>query len=140
MDQTDWTALLKTDDGVRLQAGASTDDLHACETALGSPLPPELRSLYLASDGVWDEPGQWFIIWPLEDVARRNKLANQVDGSARSLWIGFGDEGTGDPFCTDRLGGTAVYHWSSIDQAATPLAGDLAEFWTAMVAGLLPPH
>src|SRR5690349_19543345 len=97
VDRTDWTAILSADDGIRLQRGASIDDLHACETALGSPLPSELRRLYLVSDGVWDERGQWFAIWPLADVAQRNGLANEVEGPARSLWIGFGDDGTGSP-------------------------------------------
>lgn len=140
LDQTDWTALLAAGGGVRLQSGASIDDLNACEAALGSHLPPQLRSLYSVSDGVWDEAGQWFVIWPLGEVTQRNRLANDVEGPARSRWIGFADDGTGDPFCVDRLGGTALYHWSPIDQTATPMAIDLEEFWTAWVAGNLPPY
>lgn len=140
VERSDWRATLSTYDGVRLQFGALIDDLHACEDGIGSPLPPELRWLYLASDGVWNEPGQWFVIWPLADVFERNRLANELEGPARSLWIGFGDDGTGSPFCLDRLGGTAVYHWSPIDHAATLLADGLEGFWTAWVEGSLPTH
>ena len=140
MDSGEWGALLSTDDGLRLQAHAGADDLTACERALGSRLPQQLRNLYLASDGVWDEPGQWFVIWPLSEVVARNRAANQVEGLGRREWIGFGDDGTGSPFCVDRLGGDAVFHWSSIDQEATRLARDVVEFWTAWLAGSLPPH
>ena len=140
MDGTGWTAILLADDGVRLQRGASIDDLHACKAALGSSLPPGLRRLYLASDGVWDEPGQWFVIWPLADVVQWNRRASEIEGPARSASIGFGDDGTGSPFCVDRLGGTTVYRWSPIDHSATVLAGDLAGFWAAWVEGSLPTH
>ena len=132
--------LLSADDGLRLRPSALADDLGACEAELGSPFPQELRSLYLASDGVWDEPGQWFVIWPLAEVVERNRLAHDVEGPNRREWIGFGDDGTGRQFCVDRQGGNAVYDWSSIDQAATRLAEGVAEFWAAWVAGSLRTH
>jgi hypothetical protein len=140
MEGADWTAILSADAGARLQFGASIDDLHVCESTLGAPLPSDLRRLYLASNGVWDEPGQWFVIWPLADIAQRNRLANELEGPGRSRWIGFGDDGTGSPFCVARRGGAAVYYWSPIDHSATLLASGVAEFWAAWVAGTLPPH
>ena len=140
VDPSDWVTLLSADDGLRLQPSASADDVRACEAELGSPLPPDLRNLYLAADGVWDEPGQWFVIWPLAQVAERNPFADEVEGPDRRGWIGFGDDGTGSPFCVNRQGGSAVYHWSSIDQTATCLAGDVVGFWAAWIAGSLPAH
>ena len=122
MKPTQWVALLSTDDGLRLQHGASESDLDECEAKLGSTLPLALRNLYLASDGVWDEPGQWFVIWPLREVVERNRTAAEVETVHRGDWVAFGDDGTGNPFCVDRQGNDAVYYWSPIDQAATRLA------------------
>jgi cell wall assembly regulator SMI1 len=48
-----WWELLHVD-GYQLRPGASTKALDAAEAALAIPLPQELRSLYRASDGVFD--------------------------------------------------------------------------------------
>ena len=123
-----------------MRFAVSEADLEVCESGLGVRLPSDLRELYLATNGVWDEPGQWFVIWRLEDVAKRNRLASEAEVAGRSEWIGFGDDGTGSPFCVDRLGGGAVYIWSSIDQRTTWLGAGVSEFWVSWVAGSLPAH
>jgi hypothetical protein len=132
--------VLSADDGLRLEAGAATEAIEKTESALDATLPSALRDLYQASDGVWDEPGQWFVIWPLADVVERNRLARDVESSARADWIGFGDDGTGNPFCVCRGNGDDVYYWSPIDQEATWLASDPAAFWQALVTDSLPKH
>ena len=43
------------------------------EAELGATFPGEIRSLYLTSDGVFDEPGQWFVIWPVAELISRNQ-------------------------------------------------------------------
>ena len=138
MNPTEWVASLSTVDGLRLQQGASAHDIDECESTLRSRLPSALRNLYLASDGVWDEPGQWFVIWPLMEVVERNRVASEAESHRRRDWVAFGDDGAGNPFCVDRQGNDAVYYWSPIDQAATRLAADPAAFWKAWVADSLP--
>jgi cell wall assembly regulator SMI1 len=136
----DWTALLATDDGFRLQNGVTDEELQDAEANLGCHLPEKLARLYRLTNGVWDNPGQWYVIWPMVDVIQRNREAGQIETLARQQWIAFGDDGTGNPFCVHRRGGGAVYYWNLIDQQATLLADDLPSFWTAWVADTLPPH
>lgn len=140
MEPNDWVKLLSSDVGIRMQPAASTSHLEACESAVGTTLPSSLRNLYLATDGIFDESGQWFLVWQLADVAKRNLLAWDVEGSERSDWVGFGDDGTGNPFCVRRSGGEDVYYWNPIDQEATYLAADAAAFWIAMTSNSLPHH
>ena len=140
MKPSDWLAVLSVDDGLRLQPGATADAIKESESALDATLPLALRNLYQATDGVWNEPGQWFVIWPLADVVERNRLAWDAEPSARVGWIGFGDDGTGNPFCFRRGNGDHVYYWSSVDHAATQLASDPAAFWQAWVTDSLPTH
>lgn len=122
------------------QGPAAEEDLTRVGAALGATLPTALRDLYLVSDGVWDATGQWFVIWPLADVAECNHAARQVEGAARKELIGFGDDGTGNPFCVRRAGGDAIYYWGPILKETTRLADDLESFWTALWQGTLPPH
>ena len=128
--ELDWRGLLAADGHFRLRRPASIDDLAGAEAALGAALTAELRALYLVSDGVYAEQGQWFVIWPLADVAARNSV-EQVgwEGPARRELIGFGDDGTGAPFCVARGGGTGVHLWSSITQEADQVGETVEEFW-----------
>jgi cell wall assembly regulator SMI1 len=135
----DWTALLATDGGFRLQNGVTDEELQVAEANLGCRPPEKLTSLHRLTNGVWDDSGQWYVIWPMVDMVARNREASQIETPARQLWIAFGDDGTGN-FCVRRRGGEAVYYWNPIDQEATLLADDLPSFWTAWVANTLPPH
>jgi hypothetical protein len=139
--EIDWRQLLSVDDGYELRPGAAAGEVAAAETALAAVFPADLRQLYLVSNGVFDRPGQWFVIWPLPKVVTRNREAWQQDGSlARRELIGFGDDGTGDPFCVPRNGGSSVYAWSPIEGKATLLAISVANFWSGWAADTLPPH
>jgi fermentation-respiration switch protein FrsA (DUF1100 family) len=137
----DWRQLLGADDGYELRPGATADVVAVAEAALGVVFPDDLREVYLASDGVFDRPGQWFVIWPLSEVVTRNRQAwAQGDSPARRGLVGFGDDGTGAPFCVRRDAGGGVFAWSAIGGEATLLAGTVAGFWSGWVAGTLPPH
>lgn len=137
----DWRQLLSADDGYALCPGAAGGEVAAAEAALGAVFAEDLRQVYLASNGVLDRPGQWFVIWPLAEVVTRNRQAWSLEGSqARRGLVGFGDDGTGSPFCARRDGSGGVFAWSAIDGEATPLASTVAGFWAGWVAGTLPPH
>jgi hypothetical protein len=137
----DWKQLLSAVDGYELRPGVRIAEAAAAEAALTAVLPAELRDLYLASDGVFDATGQWYVIWPLAEVVTRNQDAWSRDGrSSRQALVGFGDDGTGAPFCVSRDDGRSVFAWSAIDGKATLLADTAAGFWSGWVAGTLPAH
>ncbi len=138
MTGPDWCVLLPQYDGIELQKPASHDDLERVEESLEVLLPADLRALYLVSDGVYDKSGQWFVIWPLTDVIERNRYAwDGWEGTARRQLVGFGDDGTGDPFCVPHGGETGVFIWHPIDQEAYWLADTLEEFWAGWSAGTI---
>jgi len=140
--EIDWHQLLSADDAYELCPGAAAGEVAAAEAALAAVLPADLRQIYLVSNGVFDHSGQWFVIWPLPEVVTRNRGAWSQGGSpARRELTGFGDDGTGAPFCVPRDGGSSsVFAWSAIEGKATLLARSVAGFWSAWVAGMLPPH
>src|SRR5215468_909264 len=94
----DWRQLLGADDGYDLCPGATAGEVAAAEAALGTTFPAQLRGVYLASNGVFDRTGQWFVIWPLPEVVARNGIAwSVIDGAATLLadsvaafWSGWG--------------------------------------------------
>ena len=137
----DWRQLLSADDGYVLCPGAAGGEVAAAETAPAAVFGGDLREVYLASDGVFDRPGQWFVIWPLSEVATRKRQAGSLEGSpVRRGLVGFGDDGTGAPFCVPRDGSGGVFAWSAIDGEATRLADTVARFWEGWLTGTLPPH
>jgi hypothetical protein len=139
MPEVDWLSLLtRRADGYRLTDPAEMTAIKNAQLELGVRLPVALRELYVASDGVFDAPGQWFVIWPLAELVRRNLEAYTAEGASRSQYVGFGDDGTGDPFCIRRDGSQGVFIWSPIDQSAVPVAEDIVTFWSGWTDGTLP--
>ena len=137
----DWQQLLGAVDGYQLRPGAGAGKVAAAEAALEAVFPADLRELYLVSDGVFDAPGQWFVIWPLAEVVTRNRDAwSREGGPARRALVGFGDDGAGAPFCVPRDGGGGVFAWSAIGGEAALLADTVAGFWSGWIADTLPPH
>jgi hypothetical protein len=99
------------------------------ERSLGAALPDELVALYRAADGLFDEPGQWYIVWPLDRVVVTNvQLWN--DGLLDQGLVAFGDDGTGAPFCLRRHDPARrhVLRWSLIDGAVETDEGVLNTF------------
>ena len=140
MPPSSWIAALRAAGGCRLRAPATPPSLCAAECELGVTFPPELRALYLASDGVFDEPGQWFVIWPVTELVSRNQAAWAAGGSTRRELLAFGDDGTGSPFCVSLGGAADVFFWDPVLNEVTHLAADLASFWNAWIEDSLPPH
>ena len=141
MAVTDWQQSLSTGDGFELRPGAAEDEIAAAEAALEAVFPPELRGVYGATNGLLDLSGQWLVIWPLPEVVGRNREAWEVEDSPfRRKLVGFGDDGTGVPFCVRRDGGDGVFAWSAFDGQATRLAHTVATFWSGWVAGTLPRY
>jgi cell wall assembly regulator SMI1 len=114
--------------------------INAAELALGVTFPEALRLLYLASDGVFDDPGQWFVIWPLADMITRNQAAWKDGNRTRRGLLAFGDDGTGSPFCVRTDGRDEVLFFGPIECTTVWLAPSLPLFWEAWMAGSLPPH
>ncbi|GAA1586691.1 SMI1/KNR4 family protein [Kribbella karoonensis] len=129
MDALSWRELLRRDGHLELQAPATQQEIAEVERRLGAELPVELRGLYEATNGAFHTLGQWFVLWRLEDVADRNVDAWIGRESAeRKKYLGFGDDGTGSPYCVALDGEAAVVTWSPILQEADVLAPTLREF------------
>jgi len=141
MTGVEWVSMLSPE---RYRHGlpATAAELAAAEKALDATFPSDLRELYVVTDGVFDLPGEWFVIWPLADVVDRNQAdwLTYPHSPTRSDLVAFGDDGTGDPFCIARNGGCAVCYWSPIDDTATWLANTITDFWTRWHGDTLPPH
>ncbi|WP_432890347.1 SMI1/KNR4 family protein [Kribbella sp. CA-245084] len=137
MDAAAWLQTLRTgDDGLKLQGPADPGEIAAVELRLGVAFPGELRGLYEVTDGIFDKPGEWFVMWRLVDVARWNLEAwSGWESEARRELLGFGDDGAGDPFCVALDGKPTIFTWSPIEQEARPLAPSLREFWLGWVSG-----
>jgi cell wall assembly regulator SMI1 len=134
---TDWLRLLTRAEGYRVGPGATAEDLARYEETLEATFPTPLRKLYLATDGVYDERGQWFVVWPLDELARRNQLHWAEEGAGRRELLGFGDDGTGAPFCVPRDGAPGVFTWNPVEAAPHWLANDIEDFWTGWTTGAI---
>jgi hypothetical protein len=121
----DWPRLLSTADGYETRPGVTEDEL-----AAHAPLPSQLRKLYLVSDGVFNRPGQWFVIWPLAELAGRND-------PGRPELLAFGDDGTGGQFCVLRDDAPGVFLWDPFLAAPRWLANDLGDFWLGWTTGTI---
>jgi hypothetical protein len=139
MPDVEWIQMLTAANGYQLNQPASRAMIAAAESALGAEFPSDLRELYLASDGAIDSPGQWFVVWPIAELAERNREVFTGTPGGREL-VAFGDDGTGATFCTRRDGAGGVVTWSPIDGAVTDLAVDLEAFWIGWTTGHLPPY
>ncbi len=98
------------------------------ERRLQVTLPPSLRSLYENGDGRYSEAGQWYVVWPLVQVAENNERA-WGDGTLDRDLLAFGDDGTGSPFCV-RLSSPndEVLRWNLIDLEVEVNEGPMAQF------------
>ncbi|GAA1708530.1 hypothetical protein GCM10009745_65460 [Kribbella yunnanensis] len=137
MDADAWRRTLQAAaDGLELRPPADAGEIAAVELRLGIGLPAELRGLYEATDGILDKPGEWFVMWRLGDVARWNLEAwNGWESGDRRRLLGFGDDGTGAPFCVALDGEPTIFIWSPIEQEARALAPNLREFWLGWLSG-----
>jgi cell wall assembly regulator SMI1 len=137
MDRNTWGQILRAAErGLELQPPARPTEIAAVELRLGTRLPDELRGLYEETDGIYHKPGQWFTMWRLSDLANWNLEAwNGWESEDRRRYLGFGDDGTGNPFCVELAGGPTIFTWSPIEQIAWPLAQNLRAFWVGWLSG-----
>lgn len=129
---SDWSKAFRTD-GYEFQPEVDTLALAQAASALGRELPSDLVALYSEANGVFDETGQWWVIWPLDRLTTEN-LNRWADGGLPSRFIAFGDDGTGDPFC---LEGDApdVLCWHPVSGESVHFAPSLSAFWHGWTTG-----
>jgi hypothetical protein len=116
-------------DGYEVGAPATESQIDAVEEQLGARLPSVLRDLYLTCDGILDQPGQWWVVWPLDRLVEGTQSA--WNGAlVPSALVAFGDDGTGNPFCmrADDDHGALVLRWSWIDKQVEQDEGSFTEF------------
>jgi hypothetical protein len=106
---------------------AAAATLAEIEAALGAPLPDELVSLYRATNGVFNTFGQWWVVWPLEQMVEAKQWMINYAGYLEQ-WVPFGDDGAGNPFCFHRAD-KAITCLGMIEGTHEPVAHGLAEFW-----------
>jgi hypothetical protein len=114
---------------------ASDASIVDTEARLGTRLPEALASMYRANDGVYDQAGQWCVIWPLAQMIEAAGWLTNADGYP-DLWIAFGDDGTGNPFCYQRVEGS-ITCLHMIEQVHQELAPSLADFWALLSSGAI---
>ena len=132
---TDWDGLLAGTDDYQVRPAATEEDLARHAERLHVIFPPQLRKLYLVSDGVFDQHGQWFVVWPLSDLPGRNEPEWTAGGAGRRELLAFGDDGTGAHFCVPRDGGPGVFVWNPVAAAPFWLANDVGDFWLGWTTG-----
>jgi len=80
--------------------GASPEALSTLESEFGRQLPPELRSILLAADGLGGVIGNHeFQIWSVEEIATFNR-SNQVQKHFPAFLM-FGSDGGGETYTLD---------------------------------------
>lgn len=121
-----WVEIVRAS-GHRLGPPCRASDLADLVFRLGTEVPQDLQRLYRLGNGVFDEPGQWWVIWPLDRVTETCSVA-WADGSLPTNLIAFGDDGTGNPFCVARGAASSVVRWSWIDGDAEVDEGTFADF------------
>jgi SMI1/KNR4 family protein SUKH-1 len=133
MTRSEWLALIQAR-GVRPGPAAVPTLPREAERKLGHPLPAALDLLYLAADGLFDDAGQWWVVWPIQRVVD-DTLAAWRSGLDDSL-LAFGDDGTGNPFCVRMTSDNpAVLRWNWIDLAVESPCGPISDFlgeWAAI--------
>jgi len=117
---------------LRRNPPATTEDLVKAEDALGTLLPDELVRLYQAANGQYSLLGQWWVIWPLDQMADAERWLRPIDGYLDD-WIPFGDDGTGDPYCFHRAD-QSITRLSMIGLNHELVALGLSDFWTAVLS------
>ncbi|MBQ0880393.1 MULTISPECIES: SMI1/KNR4 family protein [Streptomyces] len=97
-----WREIIEEFPSAEPREPATPQSLERIQAALGVPLPGELHSLLLETDGVLDEYGTE-VIWSAERILGDN-VAFRGDEQYRTLYmpfdplVFFGDNGGGDQF------------------------------------------
>lgn len=139
MNAIDWAAVIgRAGEYYRMRTPPSAERIEAVQAALDTRFPQELIDLYLQTDGIYDSRAYFDPVWPLDEVLSENLRAFVDDPPPRDQYLGFGDDGTGNPYCVRRDGGEAVYYFGNILSEVTFLTDGLRALWEQ--EGPLPPH
>lgn len=73
MTVVDWASIVTgADDAYELARPADAADLERAQLVLGTRFPPLLRALYETTDGIFDAPGQWNLVRPIDVLIAEN--------------------------------------------------------------------
>ena len=86
MAEFDRRAALTADDGNDLRPAGSIADLERVEASLSVVLPADLRDLYRVSNGMFDKPGEWFVVRPV-DASKVGKTSLVEARTRRRLMV-----------------------------------------------------
>jgi hypothetical protein len=136
----DWCDLLRATDGYQARPGVPGEGLATYEKGLTASLTLDVRRLYLASDGVVEQYGERFLLWPLTELIRRNVLEWTDAEPGRDELVALGDDGTGARICVPRDGNAGVFLWDPLTAAPHWLANDLGDFWIGWTTGTITTH
>ena len=124
----------QSENRLRPNPPATTDELAEAESALGTLFPDELVRLNKAANGQYSVHGQWWVVWPLDRMAEADPWLRHIEGYL-DAWIAFGDDGTGDPYCFHRAD-QSVSRLSMIDLGHERVAIGLPDFWTMVLSNV----
>lgn len=129
-----WRELVESrSDEAELNAPAGEDDLAGVERTVNQPLPADLRSFLLESNGVSDEYGTE-LVWPTATIIRTNVEFRQNPSFAELYQpfddlLFFGENGGGDQFAVRPDSGSgAIYVWNHETDERTQIAERLEDF------------
>lgn len=125
----------------KFRAPASAESIAACESALGHPIPDELRALYSESDGVFGDY-ELGLIWDVERVGSDNlwMRGDQHHGGSCMPFDGlvfFADAGNGDYFGLRTSGRHEVLVWNHEDDSRMWVAETVISYLEKWMTGVL---
>jgi hypothetical protein len=134
-DVNPWLGRLARD-GYRVSPPKAPDALTAAQAESGRNWPRDLVLLYQACDGVFDTLSEMWVIWPLGKLPEQNRWLRESFYDFPYDLIAFGDNGCGEPFCTNEKSPSVVC-WYPIEGEARIVASDLNDFWQGWASGTL---
>ena len=126
---------------VTFRSPATAEAIGSAESALGAPLPEELRELLRETDGIDGEHGLG-LLWPAARIGEDNARlrSDPIFGEHYLPFDGlvfFSDAGNGDQFAISMRGPQDVYVWNHEDDSRTWVASTVTEFVRLWLAGEL---
>jgi hypothetical protein len=98
-------------EGITLNAGASEHDLVALSRFLGAPLPPDVRDLYRAANGMAEDTDGLVCFWSIGRILADPEVRTGTDERGSFRDVAFGDVLIASWFFCYRVraGGVTVY-------------------------------
>lgn len=141
-----WLEFLKAvDPKAEFLLGVDQSQLVLLEKTLNTPLPDELKSLLMETDGVRDEFGSW-LMWPVKLIEQNNiKMRRNPEFRENYMpftsFLFFADAGNGDKFAFRVIQGAIkrpdIFVWNHEDDSRTWAAPSLKVFLEWWISGKL---